>query len=380
MSDFPRQVSELLPFSRSLHPLFFKKSMRQKLVYVLLAAMLLSVVGSQLTQCDFGGSNSNSSSTGTPDQPVKPVIQVAVPAFNADSAYFFTKKQVDLGPRVPGSAAHKKCSAWIVSEFKRHGLTVIEQKFKAAAYFGSLDAVNIIAQYKPELPNRILLCAHWDSRHIADHDTKDKDKPILGADDGASGVGMLLEIARLLKSAPANTGVDLICFDAEDLGKESEAATENGSMMQQATDNSETWCLGSQYWSRNLHQPGYRANFGILLDMIGARGAQFPREGFSSVNAPVIQDKIWMTANELGYGSLFVNKKYGGITDDHVFVMRGTRIPTVDIISMPNDPPDVFGAYHHTHDDNMDIIDRTVMASVGKVVTTVVYRSAAGAF
>ena len=353
--------------------------MRQKLAYGLIAVLILSVLATQLPKCTGSDTNSN---TTLPETPVvKPVV--AVPGFNADSAYLFVKKQVDFGPRVPGTPAHKKCAAWLVSEFKRHGLTVIEQKFKAEAYFGSLDAINIVAQYKPELSNRILLCAHWDSRHIADHDTKDKNKPILGADDGASGVGMLLEIARLLKAAPANTGVDLICFDAEDLGKESDdAPAEGSSIMQQAQaeNTSETWCLGSQYWSRNLHKPGYHANFGILLDMVGARGAQFPREGYSSANAPVIQDKIWTIAKELGYGSLFVDKRYGGITDDHVFVMRGTRIPVVDIISMPNDPPRVFGAYHHTHDDNMNIIDKNVLESVGKVVTTVVYRSAAAAF
>ncbi|HND86956.1 MAG TPA: M28 family peptidase [Saprospiraceae bacterium] len=355
--------------------------MRQKLVYFLIAALLLSLVATRLPQW-FGKRGPSTDDMSTSTTPAKPAVQVDVPAVHADSAFLYVKKQVDFGARVPGSAAHKKCAAWLVSEFKRHGMTVIEQKFKAEAYFGTLDAVNIIAQYRPELPNRILLCAHWDSRHIADHDTRDKDKPILGADDGGSGVALLLEMARLLHANPANIGVDLICFDAEDLGKESddEAPADSPTMLQQAQDNSETWCLGSQHWASNLHKPGYRANFGILLDMVGARGAVFPREGYSTVNAPVIQDKIWAVAAELGYGNLFTNKRGGGITDDHVFVMRGTRIPTVDIISMPNDPPRVFGRYHHTHDDNLDIIDRDVLASVGKVVTTVVYRSAAGAF
>ncbi len=350
--------------------------MRQKLVYGLIAALLLSVVATRLPQC-----TGNGNSVAPPSEtPAKPAIQVSVPDFNADSAYLFIKKQVDFGPRVPGSAAHKKCAAWLVSEFKRYGLTVVEQKFKAETYFGPLDAINIVAQFKPELPNRILLCAHWDSRHIADHDTKDKNKPILGADDGGSGVGMLLEIARMLKETPANTGVDLICFDAEDLGKESDDAPVNPSVLQQEQDFTATWCLGSQHWASNLHKPGYQARFGILLDMVGARGAKFPLEGYSAMNAPLIQNKIWAIASELGYGSLFINSKRGGITDDHVFVMRGTRIPTVDIISMPNDPPRVFGAYHHTHNDNIDIIDKSILAAVGKVVATVVYRSAAGAF
>lgn len=350
--------------------------MRQKLAYGLIAVLLLSVVATRLPQCTGGSSNAVT----PPDNMTKPTIQVNVPVFNADSAYFFVEKQVGFGPRVPGSAAHKKCAAWLVSEFKRHGMTVVEQKFKAETYFGPLDAINIVAQYKPELPNRILLCAHWDSRHIADHDTKDKDKPILGADDGGSGVALLLEMARMLSANPADIGVDLVCFDAEDLGKESDDTPDAPSVMQQEQANNATWCLGSQYWARNLHKPSYSAKFGILLDMVGARGAQFPREGYSAANAPLIQDKIWAIASELGHSGLFVNKRAGGITDDHVFVMRGTRIPTVDIISMPNEPPHVFGSYHHTHADNMDIIDRSILDAVGKVVATVVYRSAAGAF
>ena len=179
--------------------------MRQKLAYGLIAALLLSVVATRLPKCTEGSDGN----TNPVEPPAKPAIQVSVPAFNADSAYLFVKKQVDFGPRVPGLVAHKKCAAWLVSEFKRHGLTVVEQKFKAETYFGPLDAINIVAQYKPELTNRILLCAHWDSRHIADHDTRDKDKPILGADDGGSGVGLMLEIARMLKETPANTGVVL---------------------------------------------------------------------------------------------------------------------------------------------------------------------------
>lgn len=321
------------------------------------------------------------STTTTMGTPVPPKPAVHAPAFNADSAFHFVKKQVDFGPRVPGTPAHKKCAAWITAEFRRFGMTVVEQKFTAQTYFGPLDAVNIIAQYKPERTNRVLLCAHWDSRHVADSDTKNKEKPILGADDGGSGAGVLLEIARLLQANPVDVGVDLICFDAEDLGDSRDSEPDQSIMAQGGNAAKEkTWCLGSQFWSRNLHKPNYTAQFGILLDMVGARGAVFPRESYSAANAPRIQNQIWSIAAELGYGEFFPTREAGFVTDDHLFVMRGAHIPTVDIISMPNSGARSFGAYHHTHQDNMEIIDRNTLEMVGHVVATVLYRAGAGAF
>lgn len=337
------------------------------MAYGLIAVMILSLLVVSLPKI-------------LPDKkpPVGPVTppapQVNVPVFNGDSTYANVKKQVDFGPRVPGSPAHKACAAWLVQEFKKYGMTVIEQPFKAKTYFGPLDAVNIIAQYKPELPNRILLSSHWDSRHLADKDTKDKDAPILGADDGASGVGVLLEIARMLQQNPVNYGVDFICFDAEDLGDD--RAPASGSSIMAQDNKSETWCLGSQYWSQNLHKPGYKARFGMLFDMVGASGAKFPREGYSMTKAPEVVNRVWGIAAELGFGDLFVNTLAGEIIDDHYFVMRGTNIPTVDIIGMPKNPP-MFGDHHHTHLDNMSIIDPEVLRRVGQVTATVIYRTAA---
>ncbi len=352
------------------------KNKRLWIVVLLIAAFIIPYLPV------WTGHSNGGADDPTPDTPAQPAVSVAVPTFNPDSAYAFVEKQVAFGPRVPGTPAHKKCAAWLAGEFTRLGMTVIEQNFKAQTYFGPRDAVNIIAQYKPELPNRILISAHWDSRHVADKDSKDQEKPILGADDGASGVGVLLEIARLLQANPVDLGVDFICFDAEDLGDDRDPLP-GGSIMAQAAGNdakAQTWCLGSQHWSRNLHRPGYTAQFGILLDMVGARGALFPREGYSATNAPRIQDKIWSIAAELGYGATFPNQEGGFVTDDHVFIMRGARIPTVDIISIPNPPPNSFGSYHHTHSDNMSVIDRNTLQKVGHVVSTVVYRAGAGVF
>lgn len=353
------------------------RNKRPNLAYILLAVMLLSVVAVSIPRFLPKKTNPVAANNTSTEQPA---VQVNVPPFHADSAYLFVKKQVDFGPRVPGSAAHKKCAAWLVSEFKRMGLSVIEQKFKAKPYYGEADAINIIAQHKPELATRILLCAHWDSRHVADKDNERKDQPILGADDGGSGVGVLLELARMLKNTPPEIGIDFILFDAEDLGDDRDHSP-SGTMIAQQNDRTfETWCLGSQHWSRNLHKPGYSAQFGILLDMVGAKGAQFPLEGHSYDNAPGIQAKIWNIARELGYADVFLRKKIGYITDDHYFVMRGTRIPTVDIISLPDEDNTQFGAYHHTHEDNMSIIDPAMLGKVGHVVSTVIYRHAAKAF
>ncbi|GAB4495137.1 MAG: M28 family peptidase [Saprospiraceae bacterium] len=307
----------------------------------------------------------NSTVTQNP-QPAAPAIPV--PAFNADSAFLYVKKQVDFGPRVPNTEAHRKCAAWLSSEFKRHGLTVIEQKFQAPHYKGgTFNGINIIGQYKPENPRRILFAAHWDSRFHADQDTKDQNKPILGADDGGSGVGVLLEMARLLSQNPLDIGVDFVLFDAEDQGND----TDDGQ------DHSKTWCLGAQHWSKNLHKPGYMPMFGILLDMVGGANPKFQKEGISMQAAPSIVEKVWSTAAALGYSNVFVQELGSAVTDDHYFVVMNARIPMIDIISRPGETKSGFVPHWHTHNDNMKAIDKNTLRIVGEVVTTVLYRSSA---
>lgn len=297
----------------------------------------------------------------------KPNIpQIPVPDFNADSAFLFVKKQVDFGPRVPNSPAHKKCAAWFIQEFKRNGLTVFEQPFNANHFKGgTFSGINIIGQYKPELSKRILIAAHWDSRFQADKDTKDQNKPIDGADDGASGAGILMELARTLAANPVDIGVDLFLIDVEDQGDDAGA--------------SETWCLGSQYWAKNLHKPGYSPYHAILLDLVGAKGARFYKEGISRQAAPETVEKVWNTASLLGYGEYFVMEDRGGITDDHLFIIQGAHIPMIDIISMPNDEKHPFGDHHHTHGDNISVIDKNVLKAVGQTMTAVIYKTNNGA-
>ncbi|MTI31044.1 M28 family peptidase [Xanthovirga aplysinae] len=297
---------------------------------------------------------------------VKKVINV--PAFNADSAYEFVKKQVDFGPRVPNSAAHRACGDYLIETLKKFGAKVKVQEFDANAYDGTkLFLRNIIGSFNPEKKRRILLAAHWDTRHVADKDEINPDQPIDGANDGASGVGVLLEIARAIHSNQApDVGIDIIFFDGEDYGVPNS--------YRGPISGGTTWCLGSQYWAKNKHESNYTAYYGILLDMVGAKGAQFYREGYSMEYAPNIVDKVWKEAASLGYGQFFVPINTVEITDDHQFVNQA-GIPMIDIIPYdPSSPDGFFPDYHHRHKDNMDIIDKTTLAAVGETVLHTIYK------
>lgn len=318
-----------------------------------------------------GCKNDRSDSAGT-DFTTEELQPVAVPKFDRDSAYFFIEKQVSFGPRVPNTEGHRECKNWLIDKFQSYGLTVTEQPFQAKAYTGkTLNGVNIIAQYKPEVPKRILLAAHWDSRHIADSplNAERSNEPIPGADDGGSGVGVLLEIARQLQATPADIGVDFVLFDAEDHGNDSDV-----------NPDPESWCLGSQYWSRNLIPPGYQPKYGILLDMVGASGTRFPKEEVSMTFAPQVMNKVWNLGQSLGYTNYFVNEKAGPVTDDHYFVNVIAKIPMIDIIGKPANTQTGFGAHWHTHNDNMDVIDVRTLRAVGQTMLEVIYREAAGRF
>lgn len=320
--------------------------------------------------CESDNTSSGNGATALPPIPeIKPEKPRAVPAFDKEAAYQFVDKQVAFGTRVTGSEGHQACKAWLVSQFKNFGATVIEQDFQAKAYTGTmLNGTNIIAQYNPEIKKRIILAAHWDTRHIADHDpdaTKQGD-PILGADDGGSGVGVLLEIAKQLNKNGLDIGVDIILFDAEDHGSD-------------GGNDVDSWCLGSQHWAKNPHVKGYRAKYGVLLDMVGSKGARFPQEGLSMRVAPQLVNKIWKLAGAMKYNKYFVPALGKEITDDHTFVNAMTRIPMIDIINLPEGNK-TFGHYWHTHKDNMSVIDKEALGAVGQVMLAVVYRENNGTF
>ncbi|WP_395618355.1 M28 family peptidase [Aquirufa sp.] len=301
--------------------------------------------------------------------PAAEVNLVETPDFKADSAYAFIEKQVQFGPRIPGSVASQNTLQFLVAKLKSYGWTVTEQPFTAFRYDGKkLQGTNIIAQFQPSVAKRILLAAHWDARSIADKDSVRKDEPIDAANDGASGVGVLLEIARNLheaKNKPA-VGVDIVLFDLEDHGEPEDYAGEH---------KPNSWALGSQHWAANLVPANYKAYYGILLDMVGGKGAMFPHEGSSMQYAPGIVRSVWSTATDLGYSNLFVDQDAFGISDDHTAVNEIAKIQMIDIIDLrAANGGFEFGSFHHTHADNLANIDKTTLKAVGQTLLQVLYR------
>ncbi len=286
--------------------------------------------------------------------------------FDAASAYGFVKKQVEFGPRVPGTPAHAACAEWLVVTLKRWTPDVVVQEFKARAFDGRpLEGTNIIASFDKDKADRVLLCAHWDSRPFADHDPDPANhfKPVLGANDGASGVGVLLEAARCFSLARPAVGVDIVLFDLEDFG-------EHNNWRGNARDS---WGLGSQHWAKNPHREGYRARFGLLLDMVGDADAVFPKEGTSMHFARAVVEKVWKIARELGFGRYFIETESDPLIDDHLYVNQFARIPTADIIDY-DARRGGFASSWHTVGDTLDKIDQATLAAVGRTVLEVVYR------
>ena len=288
---------------------------------------------------------------------------LSIPAFNADSAYRFIEDQIQFGPRVPNTDAHLEARDYLRSKLEGYADKVTVQSFSADRYDGvNLQGFNIIGSFNPGESRRILLLAHWDTRFIGDQASSPdlREQPVLGADDGGSGVAVLLEIARQLSLQPVDVGIDILFTDLEDQGRSNDP-------------NGTTWALGAQHWARTPHVSNYQAEYGILLDMVGAKGAQFLKEGISRNYAPQFLDYVWNLANSMGYGHVFVNRNLsGGVVDDHLFINQIAGIPTIDIINKPDN--NSFGAHWHTENDTIDVIDKNILRAVGQVVTAVVYR------
>jgi len=306
----------------------------------------------------------DSSKKETTSAPAKP--GVAVPSFNADSAYAYVQAQVDFGPRVPNTAAHGFAGDYLINQLESYGGIVKVQSFEETTFDGErLSLRNIMGQFNTSAKKRILLAAHWDTRPFADKDAVDTMKTPDGANDGASGVGVLLEIARMISQEQPTVGVDILFFDGEDWGEKNNTSRPNLPAHLESW-----WALGSQYWSKN--NGNYHAYYGILLDLVGAKGAQFYVEGYSDQYAPKIVKKVWNTASQIGYSNYFIYKEQGVINDDHLYVNKHTTIQMIDIIQ--HDPiTGSFGDYHHTLKDNMDIIDRRTLKAVGQTVLHVLY-------
>lgn len=285
-----------------------------------------------------------------------------VPAFDSGNAYNFIEDQVAFGPRVPNSEAHAETKDYLVSQLKEFAGegNVFVQEFEQSVYGDTLTMYNILAGFGLQHPDRILLAAHWDSRPRAEEDPDNPGEPILGADDGGSGVGVLLELARIFSENDLPVGIDIILFDGEDYGRVSDL------------DN---YFLGARHWSNNPPVPGYSPRFGILLDMVGGENAVFYKESYSMRYAPNLVDEIWSIADDKSYDDLFVNQRGGAVADDHLIVNQQTDINMINIIhhSVNENGSVQFPPYWHTQDDTMEIIDRTTLQAVGDVLLELIY-------
>lgn len=318
--------------------------MRHLLALTLATATLLSACG---------GSGMASDSQAAPSDVAPTEVKPA--AFDADSAYAYVQRQVDFGPRVPNTAAHAATAEWLASELRRHGAQVATLPAELKAFDGTtLKATNILASYNPEAKERILLVAHWDCRPWADEDPDEANhsKPVDGANDGASGVGVLLEIARQLGIEAPAKGVDILLVDAEDWGTEG---------------RDDSWALGAKHFVDNPPEGFIRPKAGVLLDMVGGNGAQFRREQFSQYYSPELVSDLWSTAAAIGHGNIFSNEPGGAITDDHLQFIRA-GIPMIDIIEFH--PDSGFNPRWHTAADNMEGIDAATLGAVGETVMT----------
>lgn len=296
----------------------------------------------------------------------KQTATVERPSFNSDSAYAYIEGQMAFGPRVPNSKAHNDCAVWLIQQLRAKGAKVELQRGQMPDYRGNMQQIyNIIAHFStPEIANRprILLGAHYDTRPWCDEeaDYADRYYNVPGANDGASGVGVLMEIGRQLGQRIADstlrTPVDIVLFDVEDMGTP---------RFYTGMEREDTWCLGSQLWAKSNTLP-YR--FGIVLDMVGAPDASFPRELYSTQYAQNYQQQIWRAAEKLGYGALFSQQQSYPITDDHYYVNYIAGIPCVDIIHYDISNGTGFASWWHTRNDDMSNISRSTLQAVGEVV------------
>jgi glutaminyl-peptide cyclotransferase len=340
--------------------------MKKFKVFTIAVSTVLTAI--TISCSDEKKSSTHEVKTETVTTPAVDTTSKTIPLFNEDSAYQYIAQQLAFGPRVPNTDAHVACGLFLNKFFQRQGGWVYTQNFSATAFDGkSLSLRNFIASYNVKATKRIIIASHWDSRPFADQDVKDQKKPILGANDGASGVAIMMEMARamhLSKEKPA-VGIDFILFDGEDYG-----APEG----YEGANKSETWCLGSQHWAKEKHRGDYTAYYGVLLDMVGGYNAKFALEGNSRLYAPSVLKNIWSQAQSIGYGNYFINENSPEIIDDHLYVNQIAKIPMVDIIQYDASKGGYFADYWHTHNDNLNAIDKKTLKAVGSTLLHVLYK------
>jgi Zn-dependent M28 family amino/carboxypeptidase len=268
--------------------------------------------------------------------------------FDGESALRYAKAQVDFGPRIPGTPSAQRAGDWIVAEMKKRADTVIVQTWTHVTQDGrELPMRNIVARFNPSATDRILYVTHWDTRPVSDgsENLGERQLPVPGANDGASGVGLFIALGDALKKNPAATGVDLLFVDGEDYG----AFDEKGADV----------LIGSTWFSKHPPDSAYKPIFGVLWDMIGDPDLAIKKEGYSVQQAPEVVDRVWSKAAELGHDRVFLPVEQGAVTDDHVPLLQsGLRV--IDVIDL--DYP-----YHHRPTDTIDKISARSLSIVGEV-------------
>jgi hypothetical protein len=313
------------------------------------ALLLLLAAGA----CKSGDAGANAATTATTaDASPAPATDKPAPPFDANAAYELIKAQVAFGPRVPGTPGHDKQLPWMQQYLRSRADTVILQPFEHTTKEGrKIRLANVFARFKPALKDRVLLIAHWDTRPTADQeqDSASRKRPIPGANDGASGVAVLLELADVLKQHSPPIGVDILLVDGEDF-----------------TDD---MYLGSEYFAANM-PPGYQPLYGILIDMIGDETPKYPYESYSQENAPEVIDRVWRTAEALGYAQQFPRTDGGAISDDHLPLQKA-GIHTIDIIDFDYGPGN---SYWHTSQDTVEHTSPVGLGMIGNVLAALIYK------
>lgn len=300
------------------------------------------------------------------DRDTDSAAAVPVAVADADSAMSYVAAQVAFGPRTPGSEAHRECRSWLAGKLTSLGVENVAVSEEAVTTTDGVGRTvyNIFGSINPGATRRVLLLAHYDTRPHADEDPDpaNRSTPLDGANDGASGVAVLLDVARALRANPLDSiGVDILLTDLEDSG----------------TDGDDTsWCLGTQKWVENMpYTDGNLPVYGILLDMVGGRDARFNREMISDSYAHAICDKVWAVAAASGLTARFPNERGGAVIDDHLYINRA-GIPCIDIIESANPATGTFNPTWHTLGDNIGAIDPATLAAVGQVVLNTLAREA----
>jgi hypothetical protein len=272
--------------------------------------------------------------------------------FSGPTAFAYIQTQVGYGPRIPGTEAHQRERQWLDSLLRSRADTLVTQEWKHVTAKGdTLPLTNFLARFNPKAEKRILYLAHWDSRPTSDSPlSRDSTKPVLGANDGGSGVALLLGVADVLKRAPPAIGVDLLFVDGEDYGD--------------FTKSPNDVLIGSRYYG--AHQVGRKPLYAVLFDLIADKDLQIYQEGNSLIGAPEVVELVWDTAKDLGYGGYFISSPRHTLIDDHLELQKA-GIRAIDVVDFD------YPAWHTVY-DTIDKVSAASLQIVGDVAVALIRR------